>query len=233
MTVAELTTVMLREWSEAADDTDKLSLMRTFIQNSIDEFASLVDYRVLKSVQTITTVASQAEYTLNVNVRHILAMRITSSNQPIEQVTAQQVLMSTNNLSETGTPSHWYYSASGISSNQQALKIKFYRVPDAIYSIEAECIIAPNNLSSSDVIPVMTEHLHIIMDKIRCFMYTDDKDYEAADRADARFMNKVGAVINRENKRPAQRRRLRVSDLPDTRDRFVRPDGNHFPRSGF
>jgi hypothetical protein len=230
MLVSALTTECLREWSETDDDTSKVSLVESWIRNALDDFALLTEFRVFYSHTTINTVATTENYTLPAAYQSITAIRRTADNTLLEQKDRQELLLSETDLTTAGKPRIWFYVNSDSSTTETKLRIQLFPVPDAIYAIEYSGTVHPAELVSTDVIPVHNEHLNIIKDRVRYYYAMDEKDYEAADRHDASFVRKAQLIISRENKRPAQRRMLRVSDVPSTREEFVRPDPTHYPR---
>lgn len=230
MLVSELVLEIMREWSETPD-TDKVTLVESWVRNAIDDFVLITNFRILKTGITIATQASVDTYTLPVALREITNIRIPTLNVPLEERTGSEPLFSQSDLEETGRPEFWWYTTNTTVSNDTALRFRLYPVPDAVYSLSVEGVIHPNALVSTSVIPLHVEHIGILKEKIRSFMHIDDKDYEAADRADRRYMQKANLIVSRENARPTQQRRLRVSDVPrQTNREFVRLDPNRFSR---
>lgn len=228
MLVSEMTTDILREWSESADDPAKTSLVHSWIRNALDDFAILTNFRVFYAHAGIVTVATVENYELPEAFQNIVSMRIPASDLTIEEIDRQQLLLSGANLETAGTPRFWFYVNSIDNPTGTAIRIQLYPVPNAIFNITISGVVHPAALVAADTIPVHNEHLNIIKDRVRWYMAVDDKDYDAADRHDAQFVRKAGLIVSRENKRPAQRRVLRVTDVRSSREEFVRPDPNHF-----
>jgi hypothetical protein len=231
MLVSALITELLREWSETDDDADKNALLLSWIKNALDEFALITDLHEFHENITITTIASTPQYIIAANMRDIVAMRMAANNQPIEERSLQELQLSYADLEATGTPRFWYRNNINTASNSAVSNIIWlYPVPDAIYSINAHCLVHPSTITTASVIPVHNQHIAVIKEKVRCFMKIDEKDYEAANMHDQKFLQMAGLVIKRNNKSPALLRKLRVTDVPSSREEFVRPDPTHFAR---
>lgn len=228
MLVSQMTTDILREWSETDDDVAKVSLVESWIRNALDDFALLTNFRVFYGTTSMATVATQGNYTLSPATQNVVGIRLTATDETIEERDKQELILSNTDLEIQGKPRFWYYLNAIASSSQQALAIQFYPIPDAIYAFTVSGVFHPAALISTDVLPVHNEHLNIIKNRVRYYCALDDKDYELADRHDEQFVRGAQLILQRENKRPAQSRRLRTTDVPSRRDQFVRLDPNHF-----
>lgn len=224
-----MTTEILREWSETSSEDDgKVALVESWIRNALDDFALLTNFRVFYSTTAMATVATQATYVLSPALQSIIGIRYPATEAPIEEIDRQKLILSNVNLELAGKPQFWFYVNSLANASQQALRIQFYPVPDAIYTFDVSGTYHPASLISTDVIPVHNEHLNTIKNRVRYYCALDEKDYEAADRHDAQFVRNAQLILQRENKRPAQYRRMRTTDVSSTKDQFVRLDPNHF-----
>ena len=234
MLVSELTTELLREWSESNDDPSKVSLMESWIRSALDDFALYTNFKILKARTQITTAASDFFYELPTACRTVIGMRIEALDRPIEQKSGQELILSNANLDELGTPRIWFYH-SGVEDETETTKmsnrIRFYPVPDDDYVIDVHYISHPGaDLVASDVLPVEVQHINTIKNRVRFYMAMDDKDYASANIWDAKFMGNIQALVSSENARPAQRRTMQQTDLRSRKEEFVRLDPYHFSR---
>lgn len=232
MLVSELTTQLCREWSEAtAGDSSKVTLVESWIKNALDDYALRMNIRAFRSTAPFSTVAGTAEYTLPVAARDIVSMRIPAqADAIIDSNTIWTIENSSRDLTLQGLPRWWYFSNSGIVSNQTALKFKLYPVPDAIYSITVSTIIHPASLTSNSVLPIHNESIAIISDKVRYYMAIDDKDYDAAQLSLGDYERKIQFLTNREQRSTQRYRTLsRNSDVPlVNKERFAILPPDHF-----
>lgn len=230
MLVSELTTQLCREWSEATlGDTSKVTLVESWIRNALDDFALQMQIKAFRSIAPFSTVAGTAEYSLPVDARDIISMRIPAQQRVLDASTIWTIENSGRVLSQQGIPSCWYFSNITTVSNQKALRFKLYPVPDAVYSIEISTIVHPAALVASSVLPIHNEAIAIISDKVRYYMAMDDKDYDAAQIIMSDYGNKLRLLKNREQ-RSTQRRRIfrRNSDLVSNREDFAIFPPDHY-----
>ena len=228
MLLSDLTTEMLREWSEAQDKADKVTLMEQFIRDGLDELALDADFISFRNTTDITTVAGTAQYALPVACREVTAMRIASLDRPLIQRSVQYLKLSFLDLELQDVPTDWAFVGSDPVSNQTALRVQLYPVPDAIYVIEVAYILHPAALTSSDVIPIHNQYKPMLKHKIRYKMALDDNNIEAADRHDANYVREIQNLRTREHRTAAGYLTMDVTDIRRRVPNVPIFDPNHF-----
>lgn len=229
MLVSELTTSMLREWSETSDDDEKVSLMEEYIKNALDDFSLTTNFREVRNYTNLLTVASVDNYELPADVRDITDMRIESLQSPIEQRSFLELRMTGISLAQAGVPRYWdYYSSADDGDSNRIRRIVLWPVPDANYTISYGHYKNIRSLSATDVIPIANEYITIIKDRIRWQMSMEDKDFDAADRFDQKYVEKVRLVLQRSSKAPANRMQLQITDVSSSNNNLARLDPSHF-----
>jgi len=159
-TVRQLSLKLLPESGEADSDIDHLAKMDSWVISTLNEIAIAYDWDCLLTKETITTVVSQAEYSLSVAAADIKKVRIPVDDLPLDIVDEDD--LEGYNLEEEGTLLCVYRSGYDTATKQD--KIKFFMVPSAIQDVEftEKLRIDEEVYTSDDEVPFPTDFNELI-----------------------------------------------------------------------
>lgn len=224
MLVQDLATILIREHGESQDDTDYVDTVVDWISEACSEIADRTEWRFFKATLTPPIVALTAEYDLGPLVKEVKSVRHIDTNEPIRYTDDERIINRAIDIDLPGVPRHWWYNR----AEEGSFFIAFYPIPDRVYQIEVRAFTHPTALIISDNIPLHTELLRLVKDRVRAFMLNHDKDYDGSDRALNVFMSDLNRISNREVRKHANHLRLQPRDIGRrTRDLAVL-DPNHF-----
>lgn len=136
----------------------------------------------LKSEFTLSTVASQAEYSLgfdssllaDTNLRVITADATDYWLNYLSETEALDKYIDFNNLTQTGRPSEWWFRT---GSTPNDIKVRFNLIPDAIYTVKGFKYVAYSDVTALSVTPFTALGDAVIVDYIAAMLanqYFDD-----------------------------------------------------------
>tara|TARA_R110000824_G_scaffold37114_5_gene114399 strand:+ start:683 stop:1375 length:693 start_codon:yes stop_codon:yes gene_type:complete len=147
--------VRLRESEvNSVNDTDQSSAILRLINDAKREVEDAFDWTSLQDTVAVTTAASTSTYALEANPiftnqrTRVIDVYNTTTNvrlQPVPYDYARRQSQTTNN--ETAEPVQ--FAVAGVNATQ-SLNIRFYQTPDAIYSMDVECVIPQEDLNADD-----------------------------------------------------------------------------------
>jgi hypothetical protein len=232
MTVSDLALTLMAEQDEASDNTDFKTVVESWISDAVDELLSATDWRIFKTIFTLNTVASQANYELTQDVMDIRNIRFTDTDETIDYIDEPRLYHVSSDLEEEGKPRVWFFNnADDDAAEQPQFVITFVPIPDAIYELQITAqkhIIVP--LVSANEIPLRQEMLLAVKNRVRAYILASDKDYEGSTTYLQMFYKQVDDMIKKESTRPAARHiRLQVTDIVgNTGRRSPILDPSHF-----
>jgi hypothetical protein len=230
MTLNALALQLIKSLDENQSDTGYITVVEQWVKDSLSEINIATRWHWARAATTFSTAATVSEYNLPSNLGEIQLLRLVSPRRIIEYVENPMYLaMRGWNFEQSGPPVYWWFSGDAISGGENLMKIKLSPVPDQIYSIERLGIYNIESLSSSDHIPLLTDMINVLKDRVRCYMLENDKDYDGADRAYQRFTKGVNDALKKLNTTIGNKSSImKVTDVPSRSDNLARLDPDHF-----
>jgi len=179
-TLDQLSADVLDELGE--DNTDAALLLQAnkWVQRVYDDVGDTMDWRFNYISTTVNTVASQRLYTLNVDVRDISSGRIQTSGEILEYRSKDHLFSYGYDMEAEGTPIYYYHDT--FDTTTQAHKIGFYPIPDAVKTVEFQCVGRPTTLSAAVNLPVPNEFLGLIHEGALALGHRHEREWESFDR---------------------------------------------------
>lgn len=193
LTVRTLAVQLASELGVTEDHTDALnylSQVEIWINDVVREILNERRWSWRNTSETINTVASTVEYSLQTSAARIKAARIGGGyDVPLELVTIAHLSDLGVDMELTGQPEVFYQS--GYDTATQKTKISLWPIPNAVYSIIIYEEIRATDLASGATIPFPEEMYSVLKDGVRYYLYREDGDYQTADRCKQDFEKKL------------------------------------------
>jgi len=154
--------------TQGSGSTTARAIIKSGINESYSEIASLRDWKTLESSATITTESGVQEYTpvtssfgSTPRIRRIQSILDETNNRFIEEVTREVFEQNYPYVAstDTGSPLVWYVSGYTNTSSRD-IKVKFYKVPDSVLTLRAVYYEEPLEMTSDDTIPRIPDEWH-------------------------------------------------------------------------
>ena len=227
MTLNQLAVELVEEAGHSSlSDPDFVTRVENWIKEALSEIADKANWRYFQALDTITTGAGTAIYTLAFGAADIKAMRIQDSDDPIEYRSYEELVRAGTDLEMQGQPEIWFYSAPTIGSNV-INTIQLWPVPDSSQVLEVLYHIDPTNLISGSTLPVMNYMLVLLRHRVRVNFRHDEKDYDGADRQLQYFLKELNDKLARERAKSVDTPVLETCDIPRG-IRTARFDPSHY-----
>jgi hypothetical protein len=220
MTKNQLAQELAIEAGEQFDDIDVKAQFEDWVQQAVDGIISVSPWFFNNTVETFSTVASTATYTLGASTSSIRDIAMGTTHivyAPIERLIARG-----KDLTLAGTPEYWYFS--GMDASNQ-LKISLQPVPNAVKTITVHGIARPASLASGDTIPLPEEYMNAVRAKVRSLLAFSDKDYNAVGMFEQQYQQLVGGLAQRYAGLVRPPSRLRVKGAQGTYQSPETPGG--------
>jgi hypothetical protein len=179
-TLDQLSADVLDELGEDNTDATLLLQANKWVQRIYDDVGDTMDWRFNWISTTVVTVASQRLYTLNVDVRDISSGRIQTTGEILEYRSKDHLQSYGYDMEVTGTPIYYYHDT--FDTATQAHKIGLYPIPNAVVTIDFQCVGRPTTLSPSSTIPVPNEFLGLIHEGALALGHRHEREWESFDR---------------------------------------------------
>lgn len=152
MTYLELVNAVLRRLREdevaAVTDTDYSQLIGDFVNDAKRQVEDAWDWTALRTTTTITTVAGTSKYALtDYGIRSKI---LYVHNDTFNRVVLQESLQRINELdltSDSAQGTVTYFGLDGVDTNGD-LRLRLYRTPDSVQSIQVYAVKRPANLTN-------------------------------------------------------------------------------------
>jgi hypothetical protein len=142
--------------TSGSGNTTAKTIIKAGINESYSEICSIRDWKTLENSATITTAAGTEEYTPVTSsgsvcrIRRISTVVDETSNNFLNEVVREKLEQYYPNPVSNGKTAVWYQS--GYTTGRD-IKMKFYPIPDGVYSIKVTFYEEPLELSADGDIP--------------------------------------------------------------------------------
>ena len=183
---------------DTVGDTNAAGLARIkrYINFGQQRVASLFDWPFLKTTDaTITTAANDEEYSLASDFAKMIAMRDTTNENWLTEMSKKDFDASKPAVSTTedaGYPEYWYATDLDSSNYQQ---IKLYPVPDGIYTITYDYYKTLADLSADTDVSDIPAKYHQALVDYACFKYYQKEQDEQATQFHQEFQNTMADMM--------------------------------------
>lgn len=229
-TINSIALDLISEFEESSDDLGFVAKIEKRINEALDEIAVSTDYNTFKARQTISTVASQAQYNMPQGAREIIQLRYLDTGEPIALTSIQELARRGVKLEDAGRARWWLEDGTVLSGSNVLLRIRLAPVPNAILTFEAEYYYHPSDVASASHLPVQDQFIVLVKDRVRASILENDQKYDAADRAQRRYESNLQRIVLQEERKVAKSSALKQTDLAGVRRRqFPILDPSHYP----
>src|SRR5215475_3719530 len=232
-TVNQLALELIRAHREDSSDANYVLTVEQWIRDALDEFGLETNWRAFQTTSTLVTVASQLVYKLPFAVRDIRFIRDPATETNLVYLTQERCALLNFDLENVSRPQFWGYYDLLLDTvpnpDEYTYEIFLHPIPDTIYNYNIGYQINPANLITSDIIPLLRDHLFTIKAGVRAYMCMEDKDYDGAQAWRAIFERNISKARIRENTKLNDSPQMQIRDIPNRTDRrLARLDPNHF-----
>lgn len=227
LTVNDVAKDIMTEVGEATSDATLVLQFERWVSNAFQRIGIALDWKFNRPTEQITTVASTSEYSLTDKlVDDIKAMRINGDDDPIFYKSEQELFERGVDLEQEGRPMFYFFRE--YDKTNEVLKVVFWPIPDAVYTIDVMERAAPGTLATADVLPYPREFVQAIEARVKFLYYMNEEKVEVALVHRDEF-DKIMALLVRRFKWPDEMHRLGITDISNEDYlRDVRLPPNHF-----
>jgi hypothetical protein len=213
-TLTTLAGDVLDELGEDKTDAALLTQAENWVQRIYDELGSEIDWRFNYTTDTITTVATQAEYDLKVDHKDITSCRVQDSGEIIEYRSRDHMYSHGYDMEDTGAiPLYFYWGAFNTTTMVQ--KIAFWPIPTtATTVIELNIVGRPTTLASGTNIPVPNEFLSVIHEGALGLGHRHEREWDSFDRTWNLYLTLKAKLVRSYKYPKAGGYRFHPSDVP-------------------
>jgi len=228
-TVRQISMKLLPESGAADSDDEHLAVLDGWVIGTLVEIAEAWDWDCLKRKETITTVPSQAEYSLAIEAARIVFARIPENDIVLDLVDEQDLKNCGYNLELEGTLMAIYYSGYDTATKQD--KIKFYYIPSTAEDVEIEerLRIDEETLTADSEIPFPPDFNELIKLGVRRFIADYRLKFQSMRDYTQRFQAMLEEKKSNKSFQLGERLIRGVSDIPQrTNTPGLRRDPAHY-----
>jgi hypothetical protein len=218
----ELITAVMLDVGDRPTDSAIRTLYETWFDDALDMVFARWPWNHRRGVGEIEIVALDfTSHALDAEISEIKALRIQGASPPLLYVERDKLLTWEADLTQTGTPTHWYYM--GWDTDQNAQLLGLWPIPEADLTLEYDGILeVPLPLDGADEIPMPRGGYGILREFIRGYSYENEALDGLAHAAWSRGVARLERLANTKGiSRPEKRSRLREDgDLAHVRRRY-------------
>jgi hypothetical protein len=201
--------------TEMGEDTSNSSLVTQFeawTQRVYEEVSRYAIWKFSRQSEDLTTVASQAEYSIDINAMAITAARIDPDDDPIDFKSKEEMIKKGFDMEETGEPRFWYHA--GFDQTTGKNKIGLWPIPSSIMTIELVQFGQPIALATGDNIPLPQEFMSVVHSGVKALNLGNEKDYEGQKIEFANYRDQLERLRLRYAHPKGQRKTFEPTDVP-------------------
>jgi hypothetical protein len=227
LTVNDVAVDLMTEVGEDTGDAALVLQFERWVSNAFQRIGITLDWKFNRPTEQITTAASTQEYSLtDTKVDDIRAMRINGDDDPLFYKEERELFERGVNMEQESRPMYYWFRE--YDKTNEVLKVAFWPVPDAIYTIDVLERAAPGTLASADELPYPREFVQGIEARVKYLYYMNEEKVEIAVTHKRDFDEVMGLLVKR-HKWAKESHRLATTDVrTDDYLRDVRLPPDHF-----
>jgi hypothetical protein len=226
MKLSELKEQLTREAGYPEGEDDFEALITNWIDDVIKEIWDFIPQLKEKTIN-VNTQANVSSYPLEPHVAEIKHARYTDNSgvrlTPIDS-TVSNDLRNSFELTAQRPYNYWIdeYAAGPdhdppTPDSEGQISVHLYPMPDTVYPIEFTVTTLCPTLADDDDIPFPSSFIKVIKEGVRVFIKDDDEDFEASDRASARYREGLQRLKVKHSVPRNYTTKMRVSDVRGNR----------------
>lgn len=228
MTIRDFSVLLIPESGPSDQDDDHLALIDKWVIGSIIDICTEWNWDALRTSEQITSVAAQAEYSLQATGSNIISVRTPVDERQIDPTTEEELIRYGYDLEQQNDTTLYYYP-SGYDTATKKNKIKFYPVPSTntiVYEVEEKKRL--DGLVAASDCPLPVEFNELIMAGARIRIFQHNLKYQMMIYWDAKYREKLQMLKGTQSRNLDSRIIRRVSDIDDYRPIGPRLDPAHY-----
>jgi hypothetical protein len=234
MLVSEFLTTIQRDASETQDDTGYNALCLSWLQEALTEFGNATNWKHFQRITIVTSIIGTRVYELPIDHLDIRAWLTSDNSQRLEYMPLERIKARYTNIFQSGSPRFFYFedlvadTTTPIPFDEMVLRVGMWPVPSAIVAYSVFTQVAPDKLTTTQVLPVTSNIIPLLKHKMRYLMAMDDEDADAAGIHLQLYQNSLNDMKEREHTVIDHYRCLSDNDVPNYRGQLVRFDPSRF-----
>ena len=232
MTLNALALEIIQALDEDQNDLQYVGVVENYIRNALSELNIATRWHFARTTTTFNTVAATATYDVPSGLGEVQMLRMSSPRQTIEYIENPVYLAERGwDFNEVGAPKFWWWDDATIIGTEQRFRLRLTPVPDGVYTIEMFGLYNVDTIASGNHIPLQADMLVVLKHRVRAYILEHDKDYDGADRYNAKFAEGIGLAMKKLNSTiNSLMSEMQVVDAPNSRNPLARLDPSHFGR---
>lgn len=215
-TVNSIAVALMDEFGEDSSNATLVTTYERWVDEVYQEIGSQTRYVFLQGSEPLSTVASQASYTLDVEASSVQVIRRTDDDYELDYMSIEDQVARGYDLEETGEPELYRYDGLTDDAGDQKVTIILHPIPDAVYPLEVHWHRQVKSLGTSDHVPLPFEFLHVLKAGVRANHYALEEDFENAGYWDRRFRLNLGTMISKYQVPGGTNFRMQPTDVTPT-----------------
>lgn len=209
ITIATLADTIATQLGEPYQNLDIRELFDAWVLEVIVEIAQEAPWPFLLTVDTIPTVATQADYTLDAGAGDVLAVQRADTHDELTRTSYAEMVRLGRDLSMGGYPSAWY--PNGMSGNQPIISV--WPVPSSVINLEVIRSLASTALTRASTFPFPEDLVPLVREGVRQLYREHIQDFQGADRSQMAYTNALGRAKTRYLQPTARRFQFQYTDV--------------------